>query len=120
MLAQLTESLVPGPLLPTLLAAQALTAAGGRDGGAAAGEALGAIAAGAVSVAVALDPSEVTATAQPDGSLELAGRGPVSAAAVESAAPARRNRHLGSHNSAPRSAPTASGFCCRLTTPASC
>ena len=74
-LAQLTESLVPGPLLPTLLAAQALTR--GQDGPAAR-EALGAIAAGAVSVAVALDPSEVTATAQPDGSLELAGRaGPV-------------------------------------------
>ncbi len=74
-LAQLTESLVPGPLLPTLLAAQALTR--GQDGPAAR-EALGAIAAGAASVAVALDPSEVTATAQPDGSLELAGRaGPV-------------------------------------------
>ena len=74
-LAQLTESLVPGPLLPTLLAAQALTR--GQDGPAAR-EALGAIAAGAVSVAVALDPSEVTATVQPDGSVELAGwAGPV-------------------------------------------
>jgi 3-oxochol-4-en-24-oyl-CoA dehydrogenase len=70
-LAQLAESLVPGPLLPTLLAAQTLTR--GLDGQAAR-EALGAIAAGAVSVAVALDPSEVTATVQPDGSVELAGR----------------------------------------------
>ncbi|HTA07340.1 MAG TPA: acyl-CoA dehydrogenase [Streptosporangiaceae bacterium] len=74
-LAQLTESLVPGPILPTLLAAQALTR--GQDGPAAR-EALGAIAAGAVSIAVALDPSQVTARVQPDGSVELAGRsGPV-------------------------------------------
>jgi 3-oxochol-4-en-24-oyl-CoA dehydrogenase len=74
-LAQLTESLVPGPLLPTLLAAQALTR--GLDGQVPR-QALGAITAGAVSVAVALGPSEVTATVQPDGSVELAGRaGPV-------------------------------------------
>ncbi len=74
-LAQLTESLVPGPLLPTLLAAQVLTrSAAGRT----AREALGAIAAGAASVAVALDPSEVRATVRPDGSVELDGRaGPV-------------------------------------------
>ncbi|HTA04024.1 MAG TPA: acyl-CoA dehydrogenase [Streptosporangiaceae bacterium] len=74
-LAQLTESLVPGPLLPTLLAAQVLTRS---VAGEAPRVALGAIAAGAASVAVALDASEVTATVRPDGSVELDGRaGPV-------------------------------------------
>jgi 3-oxochol-4-en-24-oyl-CoA dehydrogenase len=67
-LAQLTESLVPGPILPTLLAAQVLTHSQGAR------QALAMIAAGEISVAVALEPGTVTATRRPDGSVELAGR----------------------------------------------
>jgi 3-oxochol-4-en-24-oyl-CoA dehydrogenase len=67
-LAQLTESLAPGPLLPTLLAAQVLTRTVAER------TALLGIASGTVSVAVALDNDEITATHRPDGSVELAGR----------------------------------------------
>jgi alkylation response protein AidB-like acyl-CoA dehydrogenase len=74
-LAQLTESLVPGPVLPTLLARLALAAA---PDSAAAGHSLPRIAAGEMSVAVALDPGGVTGAGQPDGSLLVRGTcGPV-------------------------------------------
>ncbi len=67
-LAQLTDSLVPGPVLPTLLAGRLLAGVAGAE------PTLRAIAAGQVSVAVALGPSTVTAQAGPDGSVRLTGR----------------------------------------------
>jgi 3-oxochol-4-en-24-oyl-CoA dehydrogenase len=70
-LAQLTESLVPGPVLPTLLARLVLAASPGLQ---AASHHLPRIADGRHSVATALTPGEVTATPQPDGSLLLRGR----------------------------------------------
>ncbi len=77
-LAQLTQSLVPGPVLPTVLAARVLACCAGDS--AAAARALRGIAAGQVSVAVTLDGasqerqiSAVTAEPQPDGSVRLAG-----------------------------------------------
>jgi 3-oxochol-4-en-24-oyl-CoA dehydrogenase len=74
-LAQLTDSLVPGPMLPTLLAGQLL--AGCRDQPAA-GEHLSLLAAGQVSVAVALEPGDLTAAVRPGGGLLVSGRtGPV-------------------------------------------
>jgi 3-oxochol-4-en-24-oyl-CoA dehydrogenase len=74
-LAALTESLVPGPVLPTLLARLALTAGQAQP---AARDLLPRIAAGEVSVATALDDGAVTGTWQPDGSLRLTGTcGPV-------------------------------------------
>ncbi len=74
-LAQLTDSLVPGPILPTLLAGQVLRRFQHEP---VAQGALPMIASGAVSVAVALDTGTITATRQPDGSAELSGRiGPV-------------------------------------------
>jgi 3-oxochol-4-en-24-oyl-CoA dehydrogenase len=91
-LAQLTDSLVPGPLLPTLLAAvllgrgvteQARTPAADLDAtaqpaGAMPGDPLGAalrdVTAGRVSVAVALDPGAIIADTQADGSVQLSGR----------------------------------------------
>jgi 3-oxochol-4-en-24-oyl-CoA dehydrogenase len=74
-LAQLTDSLVPGPVLPTLLARLALAAS--RDQPARRHH-LPRIADGQISVATALAPGPVTATPQPDGSLLLSGRcGPV-------------------------------------------
>ena len=70
-LAQLTESLAPGPILPTLLAAQVLSrsreAAEPRT-------TLALIGAGAASVAVTLGPGTITAARRPDGSFELTGR----------------------------------------------
>jgi 3-oxochol-4-en-24-oyl-CoA dehydrogenase len=76
-LAQLTESLVPGAVLPTLLAARVLARCAGTSADAAA--ALRGIAAGQISVAVALDGTSqdkraVTAEPQPDGSVRLTGQ----------------------------------------------
>ncbi len=74
-LAALTESLVPGPVLPTLLARLVLA---GVAHSAAARHLLTGIADGEVSVAVAFWPGEVTGRRQEDGSLVLSGRtGPV-------------------------------------------
>jgi hypothetical protein len=71
-LAQLTESLVPGPVLPTLLAGRVLAECEPDQAHVAA------IATGRISVAVALDPGSVVAEPQPDGSVLLTGRaGPV-------------------------------------------
>jgi 3-oxochol-4-en-24-oyl-CoA dehydrogenase len=69
-LAQLTESLVPGPILPTLLAAQVLAHA--SDSQLHRGV-LAAIASGDASVGVALAPGQATASGRPDGTFELAG-----------------------------------------------
>jgi alkylation response protein AidB-like acyl-CoA dehydrogenase len=77
-LAQLTQSLVPGPVLPTLLAARVLAGCAEESAGAAA--ALRGIAAGQISVAVMLDSAgpqgragAVSAEPQPDGSVRLTG-----------------------------------------------
>ncbi|MGH3305739.1 MAG: acyl-CoA dehydrogenase family protein, partial [Streptosporangiaceae bacterium] len=90
-LAQLTDSLVPGPLLPTLLCALLLgrcaaeqSRAAGADRRATAqpvgpepadslAAALRGVAAGHVSVAVALEPGAVSAQPGPDGSARLSG-----------------------------------------------
>jgi alkylation response protein AidB-like acyl-CoA dehydrogenase len=73
--AELTEALVPGPVLPTLLARLALAscpAAGAMR------PALTGIATGQVSVAAALDAGQVTGSRQADGSLLFQGHaGPV-------------------------------------------
>ena len=69
-LAQLTESLVPGPVLPTLVAGQALARCPQTP---AAVNALPALTAGRLSVAVALAAGTVAAERQPDGSLALTG-----------------------------------------------
>jgi 3-oxochol-4-en-24-oyl-CoA dehydrogenase len=71
-LVQLTDSLVPGPVLPTLLAALLL----GRcapDQQAALASAVPAIAAGQISVAIAVTPGAVAAQAGNDGSVRLSG-----------------------------------------------
>ena len=74
-LAQLTESLVPGPMLPTLIAGLVLAGHPEQD---AALRALPALAAGALSVAMAVAADGVTATPQPDGSVLLTGSvGPI-------------------------------------------
>ena len=74
-LAQITESLVPGPVLPTLVAGQALARCPQTP---TAANALPALAAGRLSVAVALAAGTVAAQCQPDGSLTLTGQtGPV-------------------------------------------
>ena len=74
-LAQLTESLVPGPILPTILARLALARCHDQP---VARQALPAIAAGVMSVAIALDRGSVTVTREPDGSIRLTGQtGPV-------------------------------------------
>ncbi len=74
-LGQLTDSLVPGPVLPTVLAGLALAASPGQP---VARRLLPRLAAGEISAAAALDPGSVTGTWQPDGSLLLHGRcGPV-------------------------------------------
>jgi 3-oxochol-4-en-24-oyl-CoA dehydrogenase len=77
-LAQLTQSLVPGPVLPTLLAARVLAYCAEESADAAA--ALRGIAAGQISVAVTLDSASpqgrtgvVTAEPQRDGSVRLTG-----------------------------------------------
>jgi hypothetical protein len=73
-LSQVTESLVPGPVTPTLLAGLVLT----RCQTAMAHPALDAIAAGEMSVAVALAPGTVRAVGNADGSFALTGTtGPV-------------------------------------------
>jgi 3-oxochol-4-en-24-oyl-CoA dehydrogenase len=73
--AQLTDSLVPGPVLPTLLTRLALATNPGHQ---AALHHLPRIADGRVSVATALAARQVTATFQQDGSLLLRGTcGPV-------------------------------------------
>jgi hypothetical protein len=76
-LAQLTESLVPGPVLPTLLAARVLTA-GSDPHDQAARTLLMDIAAGHATVAIALRPGDARATRSPDGSITVTGHiGPV-------------------------------------------
>jgi hypothetical protein len=77
-LAELTQSLVPGAVLPTLLAARVLARCAGKSAEAAA--ALRDIALGRMSVAVALDSTsqhkpagDVIAEPQPDGSVRLTG-----------------------------------------------
>ncbi len=69
-LAQLTESLVPGPVLPTLIAGLVLR---GIQGGKSAHSALRSLAEGEMSVAVALDSGSVTAQRKPDGTATLTG-----------------------------------------------
>jgi alkylation response protein AidB-like acyl-CoA dehydrogenase len=69
-LCQLTDSLVPGPVLPTLLTALVLAASPGQP---IARQLLPRLAAGEISAAAALDPGSVTGTWQPDGSLLLRG-----------------------------------------------
>jgi alkylation response protein AidB-like acyl-CoA dehydrogenase len=73
-LAQITESLVPGPVMPTLLAGRVLA-----DCQAAKSQsALTALAAGELSVAVALDAGSVRASRRDDSTLVLTGTtGPV-------------------------------------------
>ena len=74
-LAQLAESLVPGPVLPTLIAALVLRNCPEQPSAQAA---LRLVAAGEISVAVALDGASVAAARRPDGSVTLAGKvGPV-------------------------------------------
>ena len=78
-LAQVTESLVPGPVLPTLLAGRLLAACRDQP---VAREHLPLLAAGQISVAVALGTAGLTAQPQPDGSLLVRGStGPVLGAA---------------------------------------
>jgi 3-oxochol-4-en-24-oyl-CoA dehydrogenase len=70
---QLAAVIVPGPVMPTLLAELVLASAAPGDG-----ELLTAIGAGAASVAVALSPGTLAATPAPDGSLRVSGStGPV-------------------------------------------
>ena len=74
-LAQLTESLVPGPVLPTQIAALVLRSCLDQEPAQAA---LRSLAAGELSVAVALDGGAVAVIRQPDGSVTLTGSvGPV-------------------------------------------
>ncbi len=68
-LAQVTESLVPGPVMPTLLAALVLA----RCQTAMARRMLASIAAGQISVAVAFEPETVRAVRRDDGTLTLSG-----------------------------------------------
>jgi alkylation response protein AidB-like acyl-CoA dehydrogenase len=69
-LEQLTLSLVPGPVLPTLLAGLVAAPLAGRPGAA---DLLSALAAGEQAAAVALDPGSLTAARQDDGSLRVTG-----------------------------------------------
>ncbi|HXB47295.1 MAG TPA: acyl-CoA dehydrogenase family protein, partial [Streptosporangiaceae bacterium] len=69
-LAQLTESLVPGPVLPTQIAALVLRSCPDRGP---AQDALRSLAAGQISVAVALDSGSVAAARRPGGSVALTG-----------------------------------------------
>jgi hypothetical protein len=70
---QLAAAIVPGPVMPTLLAELVLASAAPGDG-----ELLTAIGAGTASVAVALSPGTLTATSTPDGGLRVSGStGPV-------------------------------------------
>jgi 3-oxochol-4-en-24-oyl-CoA dehydrogenase len=70
-LAQATESLVPGPVLPTQIAGLVLARCQDQP---AAQLALRALAAGEVSVAVALSAGSLAGCWQPDGSLSLSGQ----------------------------------------------
>jgi 3-oxochol-4-en-24-oyl-CoA dehydrogenase len=70
-LAQATESLVPGPVLPTLIAGLVLARCQDQR---AAQLAMRALAAGEVSVAVALSADSLAGSWQPDGSLSLSGQ----------------------------------------------
>jgi 3-oxochol-4-en-24-oyl-CoA dehydrogenase len=81
-LAQLTESLAPGPIMPTMLAGRLLATCADE---AVAREHLPLLAAGEISVAVALDPADLTTQARPDGSLLIEGTvGPVLGAGASS------------------------------------
>jgi len=70
-LAQATESLVPGPVLPTQIAGLVLARCQGQ---AAAQVAIQALTAGELSVAVALTVGSLAGSRQPDGSLMLHGQ----------------------------------------------
>jgi 3-oxochol-4-en-24-oyl-CoA dehydrogenase len=70
-LAQVTDSLIPGPVLPTQIAGLVLARCRGQAG---AQLALRALAGGELSVAVALDAGPVAGSWQPDGSLWLRGQ----------------------------------------------
>ena len=65
---QLAAAIVPGPVMPTLLAELVLASAVPGDG-----ELLSRIGAGEASVAVALHPGSLTATQTPDGGLRVNG-----------------------------------------------
>jgi 3-oxochol-4-en-24-oyl-CoA dehydrogenase len=81
-LAQLTDSLAPGPIMPTLLGGRLLACCADA---AVAREYLPLLAAGEISVAVALDPAGLSAQALPDGSLLARGTtGPVLGAGTSS------------------------------------
>ncbi len=70
---QLAAAVVPGPVMPTLLAELVLASTAPGDG-----ELLTAIGEGAASVAVALSPGRLVATPGPDGGLRVSGStGPV-------------------------------------------
>jgi alkylation response protein AidB-like acyl-CoA dehydrogenase len=70
---QLAAAIVPGPVMPTLLAELVLASAASTDD-----ELLTAIGAGTASVAVALAPGDLVATTTEDGSLRVSGStGPV-------------------------------------------
>jgi alkylation response protein AidB-like acyl-CoA dehydrogenase len=69
-LAQLTESLAPGPIMPTMLAGRLLASCASE---AVAREHLPLLAGGEISAAFALDPAGLTARTRPDGSLLIAG-----------------------------------------------
>jgi len=74
-LEEVTAALVPGPVLPTLLAELVLVGQAGRP---AVQRLLPELAAGTASVAVALDAGTLVATGLPDGALRVRGRvGPV-------------------------------------------
>ncbi len=74
-LAQLTESLVPGPMLPTLIAALVLRRCPDQPSAQAA---LRSLTTGEISVAVALEGGSVAAVSGPDGTVTLTGKaGPV-------------------------------------------
>ncbi len=71
-LVQLTDSLVPGPVLPTVLAALLLGRCGSEEQRSSA-QAVRAIAAGQISVAIALTPGGLAAQAGTDGTVRLTG-----------------------------------------------
>ncbi|HUZ51819.1 MAG TPA: acyl-CoA dehydrogenase [Streptosporangiaceae bacterium] len=74
----LAAALVPGPVLPTLLAGLVLASSAGTGGtGDAFGELLGRIAKGAATFGVALSPGGLTGAAQSAGGLRVSGTAPL-------------------------------------------
>ena len=95
-LAQITESLVPGPVMPTLLAGLVLA----ECQAARSQSALTALGAGELSAAVALDAGSVRASRGDDGTLVLTGTtgpvlGPAARRTCSSARPAQAQRPSG-------------------------